>query len=73
MRPQVRWAPARLWAELKDTRLDEMTWSVRADRMRAEGRVKQEELKRPKHKTEKEQPPRQLGGPEAEKVKYCAL
>lgn len=73
MRPQVRWAPARLWAELKDTRLDEMTWSVRADRMRAEGRVKQEEMKRPKHKTEKEQPPRQLGGPEAKKVKYCAL
>lgn len=41
--------------------------------MRAEGRVKKEEMKRPKHKTEKEQPLRQLGGPEAKKVKYCAL
>lgn len=54
-------------------RLDEMTSGVSADTMRAGGRGEQEEMKWPRHRTEKEQPPRKLGGPEAEKVKYCAL
>lgn len=76
--PQVRWATTRLWMELKDLRLDELTAGVSADKMRAEGRVKQEEMKWPQHKTEKEQPPGKLGNqgmwwPRSREVKYWTL